>query len=101
MTVECKIDGLALDIIKDTFFLENYNDLIPQIYKMQEKFIESRIKWFWALPLVRRFTVRRVKLLCVKPDIEILGQFKIIFTQRVMLVGVTEFWALLLLKRRK
>lgn len=95
----------GLDLISETFSLNDYMDISSRIAAIQEKYIESRIKWFWRLPLIRQFTSTKVVLMFTTPGIDISGvedeKFIVAFSQRVMLVGRTEFWAHLLMKRRK
>ena len=95
----------GLDLISETFSLNNYLNVTSRIAAIQERYIESRIKWFWRLPLIRQFTATKVILMFTAPGIDISGvedeKFTVAFSQRVMLVGRTEFWAHLLMKRRK
>jgi len=99
------MDDTGLDEISETFSLNNYMDINSRIATIQEKYIESRIKWFWRLPLIRQFTATKVVLMFTEPGVDISGvkddKFIITFAQRVMLVGKSLFWAKLLLKRRK
>jgi hypothetical protein len=95
----------GLDEISETFSLRDYMDISSRIFAVQKKYIESRIKWFWRLPLIRQFTATKVVLMFTAPGIDISGvedgHFMVAFSQRVMLVGKSEFWANLLMKRRK
>ena len=95
------MDDTGLDEISETFELNNYFDINSRIATVQEKYIESRIKWFWRLPLIRQFTATRIVLMFSKPEIYINKDFSTNFNQKVMLVGKSLFWAKLLLKRRK
>ena len=99
------MDDTGLDEISEKFFIDNYSDINSRISVIQEKYIESRIKQFWRLPLVRQFTATKIVLMFTAPSIEILeiaDEYKpfIEFSQKVMVVGKSEFWACLLLKRR-
>jgi len=100
-----KMTDTGLDLISETFSLKDYMDINSRITAIQEKYIESRIKWFWKLPLIRQFTATKVVLMFAAPGIDISGveseHFLVAFSQRIMLVGRTEFWAHLLMKRRK
>lgn len=95
----------GLDVISETFSLSNYSDINKRIHSIQDEYILSRIKSFWKLPLIIRFTV--TKLIAVFSKVEIIimgiedGEFKVCYSQRGMVMGQSEFWALLLLKRRK
>ena len=99
------MDDTGLDLISETFSLRDYMDISSRISAVQEKYIESRIKWFWRLPLIRQFTATKVVLMFTTPGIDISGveddKFIVTFSQQAMLVGRTEFWAHLLMKRRK
>ena len=99
------MDNTTLDEISAIFFLDNYFDMNSHIAKRQEEYIESRIKLFWRLPLIRHFTASKVVLMSSAPSIKLSDAegecFNVFFSQKVMLVGKSQFWALLLLKRRK
>jgi hypothetical protein len=99
------MDDTGLDLISEIFSLNDYLNVASRIAAIQEKYIESRIKRFWRLPLIRQFTATKVVLMFTAPGIDISGvedeKFIVAFSQRVMLVGRTEFWAHLLMKRRK
>jgi len=100
------MDDTGLDEISEKFFVNNYSNINLRISIIQEKYIESRIKWVWRLPLIRNFTATKVVLMFSAPSIEILeiaDEYKpfIEFNQKVMLVGKSLFWAHLLMKRRK
>lgn len=95
----------GLDEIGETFSLKNYLDVSSRISAIQEKYIENRIKLFWRLPLIRQFTATKVVFMHTEPKVGIDGveggSFMVTFSQKVMLVGKSEFWAHLLLIRRK
>jgi len=100
-----RMNDTGLDEISENFSLTNYIDINSHISIIQEEYIESRIKWFWRLPFIRQFTATKILLMHSAPKIDISGvegeKFIIAFTQTAMVVGKSEFWSLLLLKRRK
>ena len=99
------MDESTLDVISETFSLSNYNDINKRIHFIQDEYIMSRIKSFWKLPLIIRFTVAKLIAVFSTPDVSIVGiengEFQVVYSQRAMVMGRTEFLALLLLKRRK
>lgn len=95
----------TLDVISENFSLSDYNDINKRIHFIQDEYILSRIKLFWRLPLIIRFTVTKLMTVFSKAEIIIMGiedgKFTVSYSQRGMVMGKSEFWALLLLKRRK
>ena len=100
-----KMDDTGLDEIRETFSLKNYYNLDEHIFTIQKKYIEGRIKWFWKLPLIRLLTAKKITFMGTQADIKINGvengEFTMDYNQKGMVVGKSEFWANLLLKRRK
>lgn len=99
------MDDNGLDVISETFSLSNYNDINKRIHFIQDEYILSRMKLFWRLPLIIRFTVTKLMAVFSAPEVSITGiedgEFTVSYSQRGMVMGQSEFWALLLLKRRK
>lgn len=95
----------GLDLISEGFSLFNYNDINARIHSIQDEYIASRIKRFWRLPFIIRFTATKIMVVFSAPNVVISGiehsEFQVSYSQRAMVVGNSEFWALLLLKRRK
>ena len=98
------MDELALDILDEKFSLRDYNNVNMHIRSIQDKYIMSRIRFFWKLPLVLKFTATKLITVFSTPDIQIVGiendEFQVVYSQRAMVMGKTEFWANRLLKRR-
>ena len=94
----------TLDVIGENFSLSNYSDINTRIRFIQDKYIMSRIKRFWRLPLIVRFTVTKIIAVFSTPEVCIIGiedeEFQVSYSQRAMVMGQSEFWANLLLKRR-
>lgn len=99
------MDDSGLDEIRENFSLTNYNNASAHIHSIQDKYIMSRMRRFWGLPLIVQFAAKRVIFMCTAPEIHIdsiiSGKFNICYSQKVMLAGRSLFWAKLLMKRRK
>ena len=99
------MDDNGMDDLKGRFILPNYNDINIYLHARQDLYVESRIRRFWRLPLLEWAARRKVIFFCSEPDINIFGMekgaFIINYFQKVMLMGKSEFWALLILKPRK
>ena len=98
------MDDTGLDEINEIFAIDNYFDLNLLISRAQNKYIESRIKWIWRRKIIRLLTATKVVLMFSAPEIRMESgentAFKIYFKQKVMLVGKSELWAHILMKRR-
>lgn len=90
--------------VSKNFWLKDYNTLSSEIVSFQDIYIKSRLKWFWRLPLLCFFAARKLTLLFTAPEIHITAiaekGYRINYSQKMMLVGKTEFWALLLMRSK-
>ena len=95
-----------LDEISGIFDPKGLFNVSGHIAAAQEKYIESRIKWFWKLGPLKLFSASKVKLLFTEPEVEWGSEenekfVKVAFKRKLILAGNSYFWSWLLLKRRK
>lgn len=93
-----------LDTLSETFYLDVYSNLSKRIILIQDRYIKSRIKYIWRLPLLSRIAASKIILMFSNPEVNIAsisedGRYKIAYSQKVAIVGRSELWALLILKR--